>query len=371
MEVCELITDWAKLSALQDEWRRLWRSAGDAYFSQSFEWCAARWQAMQDEGGHNLACVVIRDQDRVKLIWPLVVKREAVWRVARPLDQVTTEYGAVLTEKAGEQARIAEAWRFARTSVRCDLFVLKAAPALSSLDNVLREAEPKAMLQVDQRRFVRFNGFADWDAYYRSVKNDRRRGLERRVRRLEEAGAVAIARAREPAERAAAIDWILATKADWLNERGHTAVWRKIRGYQQFLAALPADNGPDGGLSITLLKFDNKFIAGEIARVGDTHVEPFVAAFDPAFAKYSPGEILCRDCVKAAQDRGLVYDFRIGDDPYKSYWANGRDELRSYRIAKTPMGALHNFLNLVRYNWHGQTTMRRAPIAHADDDTPA
>jgi len=365
MDTCELITDWVALSALRDDWRRLWRRASDPYFSQSFEWCAARWRALDAEGGCELACVVMRTHGQVTLIWPFVVRREAIWRIARPLDQATTEYSAVLTEKAGDQSRVAEAWRFLRANVHCDLFMLKVTPALSPLDRVLREAEPKAALHVAPNRFVRFEGFADWNSYYRSVKNDKRRGLERRIRRLEEAGAVTITPARDPAERAAVIEWIFKIKAQWLEEHGEIAVWREIPGYEQFLAALPADDGVEGGISITLLKLDDKIIAGEISRVDRTRVEPFASTYDPAFAKYSPGEILCRDCIKAAQMRGLIYDFRIGDDPYKDYWANGRNELRSYKIAKTPMGAFRNALVDIRQNLRRRVNMKRAVVEQA------
>jgi len=362
MDVCELIADWAALSAMRDDWRRLWHIRGDAYFSQSFAWCATRWKTLEADGGCELACVVMRAGGEVTLIWPFVVRREAVWRIARPLEQATTEYGAVLTEKDDEQRRIAEAWRFLRANVRCDLFILKATPALSPLDKVLREAEPGAALHVAPNRFVRFDDFADWDAYYRSVKNDKRRGLERRIRRLEEAGAMTITTARDPAERAAAIAWIFKTKAQWLEEHGEIAVWREIPGFEQFLAALPADDGVEGGISITLLKLDDKIIAGEISRVDRARVEPFASTYDPAFAKYSPGEILCRDCIKAAQTRGLIYDFRIGDDPYKDYWANGRNELRSYKIAKTPMGALRNVMADLRQNLRRRVSMKRAVV---------
>lgn len=362
MNACELITDWASLSALAHDWRRLWRGVGDAYFSQSFEWCATRWKALEAEGACALACVVMRAEDQVTLIWPFVVRREALWRIARPLDQVTTEYGAVLTEKAGAQERIAEAWRFARTKVRCDLFMIKATPALSPLDHVLREGEVGEAAHVAPNLVVCFDGFADWDAYYRSVKNDKRRGLERRVRRLEEAGAVTITQANEPAERAAVIDWIFRLKADWLDDHGETAVWREILNYKEFLAALPADDGVDAGISITLLKLDDKLIAAEISRVDRARVEPFASTYDPAFAKYSPGEILCRHCIKAAQGRGLIYDFRIGDDPYKAYWANERSEVRTYKFAATPLGVLRNTLTELRQNLRRRVSAKRAIV---------
>jgi CelD/BcsL family acetyltransferase involved in cellulose biosynthesis len=365
MDAVELLTDWAAIEALKDDWLKLWKSAGDAYFSQSFEWCATRWRMLAAQGDCELACVVMRNEGQVSLIWPLIVRREALWRIARPLEQATTEYGAVLNEEAGAQARIAQAWRFVRANVRCDLFMFKATPALSPLDQVLREAEPGAALHVAPHRFVRFDDFADWDAYYRSVKNDKRRGLERRIRRLTETGAMSVALASAPAERAAAIAWIFKTKAHWLDDQREIAVWRESPGYEQFLAAVPADDGARGGLSITLLKLDGKIIAGEIARVDRARVEPIVSTFDPAFAKYSPGEILCRECIKAAHARGLAYDFRIGDDPYKGYWANGGGELHTYKIAVTPMGALRNALSDLRQHWRRRANMKQAVVAHA------
>ncbi len=365
MDDIELLTDWGAIAALKDDWLRLWQSAGDAYFSQSFTWCATRWRMLAAQGGCELACVVMRNAGQVSLIWPLIVRREALWRIARPLEQATTEYGAVLNEAAGAQDRIAQAWRFVRANVRCDLFMFKATPAHSPLEQTLREAEPGAALHVAPHRFVRFDDFADWEAYYRSVKNDKRRGLERRIRRLSEAGAMSVSLAGASAERAAAIAWIFKTKAQWLDDQSEIAVWRESPGYEQFLAALPADDGAGGGLSITLLKLDGEIIAGEIARVDRARVEPIVSTFDPAFAKYSPGEILCRECIKAAQARGLAYDFRIGDDPYKGYWANRGGELRTYKIAVTAMGSLRNALSDLRQIWRRRVNMKRAVVTHA------
>src|SRR5262249_43316507 len=159
-------------------------------------------------------------------------------------------------------------------------------------------------------------------------------------------------------ERAAVIDWIFKLKAKWLEDHGETAVWRETPGYKQFLGALPADDGVNGGMSVTLLKLDGKLIAGEISRVDRARVEPFVSTYDPAFAKCAPGEILRRYCIRAAQGRGLIYDFRIGDDPYKDYWANGRGELRTYKIAATPMGLLRNRLGDLRQNWRRRTNSK-------------
>jgi CelD/BcsL family acetyltransferase involved in cellulose biosynthesis len=355
----ELATEWSAVSGLRADWERLWQADPDACVSQSFQWSALRWTLIEREPRSQPCVVVQRDGERVTLLWPFLIQREGVWRIARPLDQVTTEYSALLAEQDGDRARIAEAWRFARANVPCDLFIFRAMPAMSALESVLRE-EARATVRVMPRLMVRFDGFPTWDAYYVSVKNDKRRGLQRRIRRLEEAGAVTIVRPRDAEERAQAIEWLFNTKSKWLDEQGEVAVWRNIRGYGRFLAALPADDGESGGLSITLLQFDGKTIAGEIARVDRSRIEPFVSTFDPEFAKYSPGEILCMHCIKHAQARGLVYDFRIGDDPYKSYWANARGELRSYKIARTLMGVAGNALVEARQALRRRMNMKAA-----------
>src|SRR5262249_44497974 len=123
MSAFELITGWAAIGALREDWERLWRADRDAYFSQSFAWCVTRWEALEAQERCTCICIVGRDEGRVTLIWPLIIRREGVWRIARPLDQVTTEYSSVLTENVNDQERVAEAWCFARANAPCDLFI--------------------------------------------------------------------------------------------------------------------------------------------------------------------------------------------------------------------------------------------------------
>jgi CelD/BcsL family acetyltransferase involved in cellulose biosynthesis len=51
-------------------------------------------------------------------------------------------------------------------------------------------------------------------------------------------------------------------------------------------------------------------------------VEGVVCTYDPAFAKFGPGQLLTKELVQWAFAHGLDVDFRIGNEDYKRDWAS-------------------------------------------------
>src|SRR5262249_15822689 len=68
-------------------------------------------------------------------------------------------------------------------------------------------------------------------------------------------------------------------------------------------------------------------------------IEYLIPAFDPAYAKYSPGQLLIEDILKWAFERRLDLDFRLGNQPYKETWANSTSEAVSYQFVISLRGA--------------------------------
>ena len=47
-----------------------------------------------------------------------------------------------------------------------------------------------------------------------------------------------------------------------------------------------------------------------------------MTAYDPKYAKFSPGNLLIEECVRIAIDEKVDFDFRIIRDEYKARWAD-------------------------------------------------
>src|ERR1035437_7725017 len=179
----EIIRDVGKFLSLKPHWNYLCDKSADYNFSQSFEWCVAAWNIMSKPHRCQLYCLVGWVDDRVILIWPFVVQRRALWLIARPLGSVTTEYCDVLVEDSPEADRwVALAWQTLRTTCRSDVIMLPFVRAGSRLHRIVSRERPMSA-DVSPISSVSWDGYHEWESYYRSLNNSFRYSLRsRRVR---------------------------------------------------------------------------------------------------------------------------------------------------------------------------------------------
>jgi CelD/BcsL family acetyltransferase involved in cellulose biosynthesis len=119
----------------------------------------------------------------------------------------------------------------------------------------------------------------------------------------------------------ALIDSLLAHKKAWMSRHGLSSSWLGRSEYRAFLLALVSDADSRDGLRLFSLSVNGTPIAFQLNAVDGRRVEFLIGAFDEQWARYSPGHILMLECIRWSFERGLDYDFRIGDEPYKSIWA--------------------------------------------------
>ena len=102
---------------------------------------------------------------------------------------------------------------------------------------------------------------------------------------------------------------------------------------------LDAVAASENGFLVTLW-FEGQLISGHFGiRVGEAF-HPWVAAFDPAFSDYSPGNLLIMQIIKNMREMGLkTYDLAQGHDHYKKYFCNdARPSREIFATAETRAG---------------------------------
>ena len=87
------------------------------------------------------------------------------------------------------------------------------------------------------------------------------------------------------------------------------------------------------------LDLDARPIAGGICLVSNSTLEFFVSALDPAYSKFSPGNLLIEDIVRWCLPRGLDFDFRLTADPYKLRWMDRAIPFAYYDVGQKLRGA--------------------------------
>jgi CelD/BcsL family acetyltransferase involved in cellulose biosynthesis len=166
--------------------------------------------------------------------------------------------------------------------------------------------------------FLARRDYADWAAYQKTQSASLRQNLRRVRRRLAEKGSFTLA-AEDPASSAPLVDWLLDHKKRWLDSEGLHNDWIGRRDYRDFLVALatPADSP----VVLFALKVDGVPIAAKLATVDPVRLESHIDVYDPQWSFCAPGKLVNEHCVAWAFERGLDFDLRVGDEPYKREWA--------------------------------------------------
>ena len=349
----EVVTTQARLLELQPEWDALWARADAPYLSQGFAWCLAGWQTTGAARGRRLHVIVRREGGRAVLIWPMTLRRRGPWCMAKALGAESSEYAPVLVEAgANAAANIQATWNFLRQTSNVDMVRLRHVRQGTVLDDVMSGDRSYRTTEALPAPLLTWIPGASWEAFWRGLKPSFRRGLERRQRRLEEAGTVVCGMAETLDEIQAGIDWALGCKLGWMARKAVGNDYLHTAEYREFLLRLAAPAGQVGRLAVFTLRHNGRMIAAKIGAIDNSRFEGFITANDPAFAAFSPGQIVLTACLKWCHARGLNYDFRIGEEAYKRDWANATAVATTYEVATSVAGVLllilDNFRRRVR-----------------------
>lgn len=340
---CDVLPHPSALKALESEWRHLSRECPAARCSAEYDWCRLHWEVLASPQ-HQLRVVVLRDAGRPVLIWPFVLRRKkSLWREARPLGSLLTEYSEpLMSETPNSQALLSRALQALRGHT--DLIHLSLVPEDSVLGGFL--ASDKSFIRQFSLPVSRtdFGRPADWERYRASLDRPALREMERRLRRLREEGPVQFEVPVEPSRRAAVIDWILERKRAWLSRTGKSSPWLGTESFRRRLIASAECRDDPAHLMVSTLSLNGRLLSAKVSRRDRRRLEFLITTFDPEFGRFGPSQILCGEILKWACAHGLDADFRLGDESYKEVWTNWRGTCTTYEGAGSAWG--RGFLRL-------------------------
>jgi CelD/BcsL family acetyltransferase involved in cellulose biosynthesis len=184
---------------------------------------------------------------------------------------------------------------------------IQAAADRSGYRCLMRPLERSLVVDID----------GDWESYRGRLSGNLRRDLTRRRRRLAKLGSVTLDVDRDERRLRQALE---IERRGWKGARGSAVLSRpETTAFYTEVArwAAAADR-----LRLAFLSVDAKPIAFHLAlEDGDTYY-PLKGGFDPAFAPYSPGNLMIEATLARAFELGLRrYELLGGADPYKLRWA--------------------------------------------------
>jgi CelD/BcsL family acetyltransferase involved in cellulose biosynthesis len=169
---------------------------------------------------------------------------------------------------------------------------------------------------------------AGWETVYRAKTSSKRRNLHKRRRRqLEEVGDVSITIARSTNELIPALEASFRLHDLRWNGRPDGSEFTTPIG-REFNRAAVAALGDAGIARILLLELDGKPIAFQYYFLFARGMYVHRLAFDPALARFSPGQVAILAAIGSAAEEGVTHvEFLGGNERYKLELADGNDPM--------------------------------------------
>lgn len=326
------------LDALQDveaDWRRLAEARGNAFLTPEWARC---WFDHYGEGFRPLIVALTGQDGLVRGLLPLVIsasRRPRVVRIAganlgdrfHPVCQSEDE-----TEVAEAAGRALEDCEDPWSVIALD-HVDQDRPWVAALSS--GTGTPLLMLQrvAAGLPFIDLSGYSDWEDYLA----DRSSNFRQQIRRFERNAArdheVRFRRTDSMAELGPDLETFFDLHdRRWQGRGGSSLVGDRARAFHADFAAAAQERG---WLRLWFMEVDGVPVAAWYGwRLGGTYAY-YNAGFDPDHGKLRPGLVLMAHVIRSALSEGATeFDFLLGDEAYKSRFANESREVSDVTLVR-------------------------------------
>jgi CelD/BcsL family acetyltransferase involved in cellulose biosynthesis len=317
------------MRAVEHEWRAF-ESLAQGHPYQSFEWLSA-WDACIRTQDMQPFVVLVREDGRLQMLWPLVLERRFGITRLVPMGAGVCDYHAPLVDAAlAERLDAATLRRMLATIVaiaKADYLLLtQVAPFVGDVRNPLT-------LLASRPCGADAHGLklgSDWTQFYTKRRSGPTRSrLRRKENSLASQGAIHVAEVTSAEGRAELAAEITSLKAVRLQRVAGPFNLFARADVRRFFDSLARD--PNAGSVVFFrMTVDGDLTAAAIGLVWQRcfHMQVTVCAPGPR-ERFSPGQILLTRLLEWAIAHGCNrFDFTIGDEPYKEEWCDERWALR-------------------------------------------
>ncbi|KUL94255.1 hypothetical protein DK26_19035 [Bosea sp. WAO] len=321
---------------LLEPWRDLMRRSSNATFFQSPEWCEA-WVVAAQAGGtpETPRIATIWRGRTLILLWPLAVRRLAVFHILHHLGEPATQYGDVLIDKREDgRALLDMAWEMVLSWHEIDAIELRRVRQ----DTVLADHLARYRVSGTQASAPMLD-FRNLEASSadRQRTSRTRQALRRHQRQLGEHGQVTFELVRRPEEQCLLLDHAFALKRVWQQQKGAVSAGYAHGASHACLRQLSMQ----GFLLVAYLRAGDEIAAVEIGALDQRRYWSLVQSYDLRFAKHAPGRLLFWYLLERCPQLSIeVFDFLAPAHRHKLEWANTEVAIDDYLIPVSSRGRL-------------------------------
>jgi CelD/BcsL family acetyltransferase involved in cellulose biosynthesis len=323
----ELITDVARLSPIEAEWRTLAEQRSNGFITP--EWFRSWWEHGGSESSSPLISVARRGDGSVAGVMPLVLDETSRPRAVRFAGATIGDRFHPAAGKS-EEVAVAAATMKALEVGGLDrrMILLECADTRSRWWRLMKSASSIRRAIVEQQQtmvpYIDVRGL-DWETYLAGRSTNFRKQVRQAERRL--------VRDHKMTVRAATAGTLEADLAEMfrlhdLRMAGASSLDHRARTVLKSFAFAAQEQG---WLRLNLMEADGAPVSGFFGwRLGDSYAS-YQGGFDPAWAKSSVGVALEAMNVRGAIEEGVSeYDFLLGTEKWKRRFT---DEMRPTQTA--------------------------------------
>ena len=333
------------LAAVEADWRAFERSAEGSVF-QRFDWLAL-WQRHIGARHEVIPAIVIGRRDGKPLfLFPLAVTPGIVRRLGF-LGSDLCDYNAPLLapdfSKHVTPAAFRDLWQKicrllqGRPRHRHDIVELTKMP-----DAVGAQPNPFVTLDVELNPSGAHLAHlpASWDEFYRARRSSETRRRDRTKRkRLAEYGEVRMVTPQAPADIARTLETLIEQKAKSLGRMGVANIFARP-GYREFFFDLATNPSTRSLVHVSRLEAGPIWVAVNLGLADRECYYHVLTSYDEGeVSRFGPGATHLRELMCRAIAQGFRrFDFTIGDERYKSEWADTTLSLYDHVASVTARG---------------------------------
>ncbi|HEY7004460.1 MAG TPA: GNAT family N-acetyltransferase [Gaiellaceae bacterium] len=342
----------SRIEPLEPDWEGLAERIGASPFLRP-TWIGLWWRAF---GAGELEILAVRRASRLVGVVPLARR----WGSLRGLaNWHTPEFGFLAEDRTVSRA-------LARSLVArvrwwgAVSFVDSGRDDLRGLHSAARERGYRTWSRTLERSpYVVTEG--EWETYWRGRSKNLRRGLERGRRALGDGLSYDLATGDDGLDDRLA-EILRLEAAGWKARRG-TAIVSRPRT-EAFYTEVARWAARRGWLRFLSLRLGDRTIAMQLALEHDGVLYLLKGGFDPAYAKFSPGNLLLRATLERAFSADVHRCELLGDaEPYKLAWTEAcRDMVALHAFAPSALGRLA--WSAMAYGRPAAKRAGLAPIVH-------
>ena len=331
----DVIGDYDSFVALESEWNDAVQRAQIPHPFLRHEWVRTWWDSFQ--GNRQLHIVIVRDDDRIVGIAPLMRENVVVYglpvrRVALIANDHTPRTDFVVTGDENEVSRAI--WNSLACEIdRWDVLQLTQLPATSPTKKAMADLASADQLPIGTWKssdspYLELAG--TWESYWASLSAKFRSNVRNRLTRVKQISEPELEILSDKRAIVAACDEAWRLEASGWKDKDGTSIAsdRKVQKFYTLLAERAADRG---WLRLLFLTVGGKRIAVSYSADYEGRLFLLKTGHDREFHACSPFKLLTYFAAQEAYARGLrEIDFLGDTEPWKQEWtptARGHDWL--------------------------------------------